>query len=354
MKNVEFFFDYTCPYAYLASTQIEGVCTRGGANLTWKPMLLGGVFRALDVPQVLFKTLSPAKAKHNFADMHRWADLWDVPLIMPAEHPRRSVEALRATLATPEEKQRDVIHAIYKAYWVDGLDIADRDVLADILEACGVDKNLAGPFDDEIKGALRSSTDDAIERGTFGAPATFLDGELYWGQDRLWMVEKALGQEPWWPPVPENSNPVPEVEFYFDVSSPFAYLASTQIERVCAQYGAKLLWKPMFLGGVFKLLEGPIVPLQTFNAPKQRFVAQDVLRWANHWKIPYSWPSTFPMITAKAMRMILSMGQEAGPLVHALYKAYWADDRNINDPEVLTAILRRRIALLCVGSRGRP
>ena len=113
MGGIDFFFDYTCPYAYLAATQIEGVSDRTGQPLNWRPMLLGGVFRALDVPQVLFKTLSPSKARHNFADMNRWADLWNVPLTMPARHPYRSVEALRATLALPEHERPPFIHAMY-------------------------------------------------------------------------------------------------------------------------------------------------------------------------------------------------------------------------------------------------
>src|SRR4051812_21029100 len=95
MAALDFWFDYSCPYAYLASTQVEALAARAHAALTWKPMLLGGVFRAVDTPQNLSEVLVPAKAQHNLADMQRWAALFGVPLAMPAGHPFRTVEALR-------------------------------------------------------------------------------------------------------------------------------------------------------------------------------------------------------------------------------------------------------------------
>lgn len=339
MQQIDFYFDYTCPYAYLASTQIEGVAERTGASLKWKPFLLGGVFRALDVPQVLFKTLSPAKAKHNFADMHRWAELWDVPLIMPSEHPRRSVEALRATLDLPEESRPRFIQAVYRAYWVEGRDIADRAVLRAILDENGYTEASVGPFPTPIKDVLRQITDEAIAKDVFGAPATVVGDELYWGQDRLWMIEESMGKKPFSPPLLNPGPPRKEVEFFFDVSSPFAFLAATQVDAIAKRNGAKVIWKPMFLGGIFKLLGGPTVPLQTFNAPKQRFIAKDLVRWADHWGIPFKWPSQFPMMTVKAMRILLSLGQDCGPLAQRIYQAYWCEDRSIQSLEVLEELV---------------
>src|SRR5688572_5954777 len=91
-KTVEFFFDYSCPYAYLASTQIEALCARVGAALRFRPMLLGGVFRAVGAAQNQAGAMNPEKARHNLADMRRWASLWQVPLSMPEGHPMRTVE----------------------------------------------------------------------------------------------------------------------------------------------------------------------------------------------------------------------------------------------------------------------
>lgn len=198
MPSVEFWFDFSCPYAYLGSTQIEAVARRAAAELSWRPMLLGGVFRAVETPQKLFETLSPPKARHNYADMMRWADVFGVPLVMPSNHPMRTVRALRALLSLPEPAWPPVIHAVYRAYWVHSRDVAERDVVADALAEAGVtggalDRALAANDDPAIKDDLRRRTDEAIARGVFGAPAMFVGDLMFWGQDRLDMVERALG-----------------------------------------------------------------------------------------------------------------------------------------------------------------
>ena len=117
MARLHVWFDYSCPYAYLACTQVEALAKRANAELVWEPMLLGGVFRANDTPQNLFNVLSPQKTVHNGNDMMRWADLFGVPLKMPSAHPMRTVEALRATLATGIDPK--VIHGFYRAYWIE-------------------------------------------------------------------------------------------------------------------------------------------------------------------------------------------------------------------------------------------
>ena len=115
MAHLDFWFDYSCPYAYLASTQVEALAARAGATLTLKPMLLGGVFRANGTPQNLSTVLSPAKARHNMSDMSRWADAFGVPLTMPEGHPLRTVEALRATVLTDVDPA--VMHGLYACSW---------------------------------------------------------------------------------------------------------------------------------------------------------------------------------------------------------------------------------------------
>jgi len=340
MKEVLFFFDYACPYAYLASTQIEDLCNRTGATLTYKPCLLGGIFRALEVPQNLINTLSPAKAKHNLADMRRWADLWGVPFSMHPGHPVRTVEALRATLGAPKEKQPELMRAFYRAYWVDNRDISDRDVISEILTEVGMDGPAScGPFEQDVKDLLRNNTDEALAHGAFGVPAMVYEEQLYWGQDRLWMLEDAIsGEATTW--GPSSESPIKELDFFFDFSSPFAYLGFSRIEELCKRHDTAIRWRPMLLGAVFKSLGGPNVPLATFNAPKQRFVAQDLERWAQHWNIPLSWPSRFPMVTVKPLRIALALGDDMLPFAHACFRAYWSEDKDISDPAVLAEILQ--------------
>lgn len=193
MRTLDFWFDYSCPYAYLASTQVEALAARTGAALAWKPMLLGGVFAANGTPQKLFATLSAAKAAHNARDLDRWADVFGVTLRMPPGHPLRTVEALRATIACGVDPR--VVHALYRAYWVDGRGPSEPATLREVLGAAGhdVDRILAEITLPEAKDDLRKRTDEAIALGIFGAPAFVVDGaRMYWGQDRMHFVERDL------------------------------------------------------------------------------------------------------------------------------------------------------------------
>ena len=200
MKRVDFFYDFSCPYAYLAHTQIEAVCARAGADLVWRPMLLGGVFQAVGTVQVPFAVMSTVKARHNAFDMMRWADHFGVALTMPKAHPNRTVLALRAVLAAGPEAIPRASKALFAAYWVLGRDVARPEVVREALDGAGLDGSalVARADDPEIKAALRTRTDEAIAHGVFGAPAFVVTapgvpGDLFWGQDRLDFVEKALG-----------------------------------------------------------------------------------------------------------------------------------------------------------------
>jgi 2-hydroxychromene-2-carboxylate isomerase len=346
VKRVELYYDYSCPYAYLASTQIEALCARTGAELVWRPMLLGGVFRALGSPDT--PVLAPAKARLNFLDMHRWADWWGVPFAMPPHHPNRTVLGLRATLAAAPDGVARATHALFRAYWAQGRDVSLPEVVRETLDEAGLDgASLVRRADEQaIKDDLRARTDEAVARGVFGAPTMFVtvDGktDAVWGQDRLHFVEKMLGGTP---PVLHPSPPDQplvegrEVSFFFDFSSPFAYLASTQIEAVARRAGAAVRWKPFLLGGLFKAIGQVDVPLFAMPEPKRAMVGPDTARWAEHHGAPFRFPSRFPMNTVKALRMVLQLPEgQRPPLVHALFRAYWAEDRDISDDAELAAV----------------
>ena len=128
-RRLDFFFDFSCPYAYLGSTQVEALAERTGAELVPKPILLGGIFRARGVAQNLAAPLNPAKARHNIADLERWARHFSVPLRFPEGHPRRTVTALRSVLAVGPPSMA-LIHRFYRAYWQEQADLSDRAVVA--------------------------------------------------------------------------------------------------------------------------------------------------------------------------------------------------------------------------------
>jgi len=338
-KTLDFWFDYTCPFAYLGSTQVRALAARMGARLTYKPLLLGGVFRANDTPQKLFDTLSPAKAAHNMDDMQRWARRFGMKLKMPANHPIRSVEALRATLATGNDPR--VIEAFYRAYWVDNADISSRDVIAQVVTSCGHDavKILAAIDTPAIKDDLRARTDEAIALGIFGVPAWIVDGtHLYWGQDRIHFVEGIRASSPHVPvPVPV---PVPDLHVYWDFSSPFAYLGASQVASLSRRTGAHVVWHPLLLGGLFRSLGTPDVPLAGFSPAKQRYYAKDLDRWAAYWGVPFRFPSRFPTQSLRAMRVYVALPESLRAAYRdAAFRAYWADDRDITDDAVLASCI---------------
>jgi len=193
MSEVEVFYDVVCPYAYLGVTQIEAVAERVGATVVWKPFLLGGVLKALG-PVDPNSVMSEPKRRHNFLDMRRWAAHFEVPLNIPEAHPRRTVLAMRALLAAGEADRVSATRALYESYWVRGEDVTDPYVVSAALSREGLDGAacVAGAMEDAIKTELRTRTDEALARGVFGAPTFFVGDEMFWGQDRLDFVERAL------------------------------------------------------------------------------------------------------------------------------------------------------------------
>ena len=342
MHTLDFWFDYSCPYAYLASTQVEALAARTGARLAWRPMLLGGVFAAVNTPQNLMNVLSPAKAAHNGNDMHRWAELFGVPLVMPPEHPMRTVEALRATVACGIDPR--VVHGIYRAYWVEGRQPSDEATLRDVLGRAGHDADavLARARTADAKEDLRRRTDEAIALGVFGAPAFVVDGgKLYWGQDRMEMVERELGGGGGHVYAhaygkDRSGHMGHTLEIYWDFSSPFAYLGQTQAESLAKRTGATLVWRPMLLGGVFKAIGQADVPLFTWSEAKRRYYLEDLHRWAAYWEVPFKFPTRFPMNTLKSLRVWLALPEERrGAYRERTFRAYWGEDRDISDDAVL-------------------
>jgi 2-hydroxychromene-2-carboxylate isomerase len=344
MKTLDFWFDYSCPFAYLASTQVEALAQRTGSKLVYQPMLLGGVFKANNTAQNLSEVLSPPKKKHNEQDMIRWAERWGVPLSKPAGHPLRTVDALRATLAAGIDPK--VVHAFYRAYWVEGRDVSKLETVRAVLEETGHGDAFARL--DQFKDDLRVRTDRAIELGIFGAPTFIVSSqerpvqpgdELFWGQDRLRFVERALGGKPRTPDL-KAPNRKHTLDVYFDFSSPFSYLGLTQAETIATRTGAKLTIRPMLLGAVFKAIGTADAPMLTWSQAKARYYHQDMLRWAKHWGVPLKWPSRFPMNTVKALRVYLALPEERRRAFRdATYKAFWADDRDISSDDVLRELI---------------
>jgi 2-hydroxychromene-2-carboxylate isomerase len=189
MMALTFYYDVVCPFAYLASTQIEAVAARGGVAIDWQPVLLGGVFRAIGQSDVPARAMPPAKQLLNHLDMKRYADIYNVQLRLHPRHPLRTVEAMRLLHTVEGAARTALTHRLYRAYFVDNLDISDRAVLAGIADISNIDSP-------DIKEQLRLATARAVADGVFGVPSFVVEQQgrrfLFWGQDRLLFVEKAL------------------------------------------------------------------------------------------------------------------------------------------------------------------
>jgi 2-hydroxychromene-2-carboxylate isomerase len=190
VKKVEFFFDLSSPYSYLAATQLKPLAARHGAEIAWKPMVLGALFKAVgnDMPARV-----PHKARWMGNDLARWADQYGVPWRWSSHFPINAIKAMRLVLVD-DAKAGDVTLAAFASMWAEDRDITTPEELARIAERGGLDTAaaLAAIETPAIKDRLRANTDEAIARGAFGAPTMFVGDEMHWGNDRLHFVEAAL------------------------------------------------------------------------------------------------------------------------------------------------------------------
>lgn len=192
--DVRFFFDVGSPAAYLAWTQLPEICAKAGARLIYKPMLLGGVFQATGnvSPGAI-----PAKGRYTNHDYVRHARKYGVPFSTNPHFPIITLFLMRVVtgvqLREPERLQ-DLLGSVFKAIWVDALNLNEPELTAQILNDAGFDPQAmqALAADPQVKAALKAATDEAVALGVFGAPTTFVGDEMFFGQDRLEMIREAL------------------------------------------------------------------------------------------------------------------------------------------------------------------
>ena len=191
-KTLEFYFDYGSPYSYLADTQVEAIAKRTGATLARKPMLLGGVFKSTGnhSPAEL-----PQKSAWSGFDMPLWARHYNVPFQRNPFFPINTLALMRGAAAAQIDGNFERYHpAIFKAMWVEGRNLNDIKEVGAVLAAVGLDPQKFGNRiqEQDVKDRLKSTTDEAVARGVFGAPTSFVDGKMFFGNDRLPFVELAL------------------------------------------------------------------------------------------------------------------------------------------------------------------
>ena len=193
-KQVEFFFDFGSTASYVAWTQLPRIAAAAGALIVWRPILLGGVFKATGNASPI---VVPAKGRWMMADMQRCAARFGIPFRMPPTFPVNTLAMMRVAVGMQMRRPADLeryMTAIFEAMFGRGLDMADPAVVAGVLVAAGFDmaEFEALASDPAVKQALMAATDEAVQRGMFGAPAMFVGDEMHFGQDRLDFVAEAL------------------------------------------------------------------------------------------------------------------------------------------------------------------
>ncbi|WP_371355660.1 2-hydroxychromene-2-carboxylate isomerase [Pseudomonas chlororaphis] len=193
-KTVEFFFDLGSPTSYLAYTQLPKICAQTGSQLIYQPMLLGGVFKVTGNASPIS---IPAKGRYMLQDLARYARRYEVPLAFNPHFPINTLLLMRAVTGMQlRHPQRFIafIDCLFRALWVEKRNLNDQDTVAAVLSEGGFDplEVLALTNDEEVKNALKDKTEQALQRGVFGAPSMFVDNQLFFGQDRLDFVLEAL------------------------------------------------------------------------------------------------------------------------------------------------------------------
>ena len=193
-KQVEFFFDVGSPTAYLAWTQLPALCAHAGAALVYRPMLLGAVFQATGNTSPV---AVPAKGRYMGADMARYARRYGVPFAMNPHFPINTLTLMRgaagAQLRAPDRLDA-YLRGVFHAMWVEPQNLNDPATAAKALAAAGFDpaEVMGWANDADVKAALRTTTEEAVARGVFGAPTMFVGDQMFFGQDRLELVREAL------------------------------------------------------------------------------------------------------------------------------------------------------------------
>ncbi|KAK5113695.1 hypothetical protein LTR62_003322 [Meristemomyces frigidus] len=385
----------SCPFAYIASTKIDALALRTGAHILWRPVLLGAIYRATSAPQGAAGSASDVfnatKKSVSGRAFQRTIRRLGVEYNQPPRHPMKTTRALRVLYFATEEQRPVLSKALFRAYWVEGLDVSDADVLVDVVKRSGIAGAVAvvqaiesGRAESPVqRRGLEESTDLVVRRGSPGVPAFWLpaekwidekgvrrQGRLYWGQDRMHFVEAVLrgsnggkdGTElgslspPLQSLIPRSAarSRVPEavevkLEFWYDFSSPWAFLGWTQLARLQRQFGSRLHveMKPFLLGILFREIGAPNTPMSSISEQKRNYSRLDHQDWCRWWNavneqngkpdkpIEFYWADKFPIRTPTVLRAVLVEPR----LVTPLFRACWEQNRDMSSDDVLQQVI---------------
>jgi 2-hydroxychromene-2-carboxylate isomerase len=197
MTEIEFYFDCSSPWTYLAFHNIQPLAAETGATIVWKPILVGGIFNTVN--KTVYESREkphPIKSRYYAKDLKDWARFCGLRISMPPVFPVNSVKAMRGAFVAIEQNcLPQYARAVFETYWGDLQDISQDEVMAGIVRKVGLDhddffQRIASP---DYKDRLRRTTEELIERGGFGSPTMYVAGDdMYFGNDRLPLVRAAI------------------------------------------------------------------------------------------------------------------------------------------------------------------
>lgn len=199
MTRLECFYDCTSPWTYLAFAGLQPIAERFGVEIEWRPILVGGVFNAVNQDLYAEREKGFANKRrmtYMMKDLADWAALRDIEINWPSFHPANAVKCMRGCFVAEEQGCLvDYSRMLFQAYWGRCEDVGEEQVLAGIVEGLGMDPDafLQRIQQQDIKDKLRANTDEVIERGAYGSPTIYINGDdMYFGNDRLPLVERKL------------------------------------------------------------------------------------------------------------------------------------------------------------------
>ena len=195
--KLEFFFDCSSPWTYLAFREIENLCSRQNLQLVWKPILVGGIFNTIN-PSVYESRSNPVRPKASYSkkDLQDWSLIRRIKVNWPDIFPVNSVKAMRGVFfALDKNKVSDYVESVFHSYWTRNLDISSDEVMKRIAQdlAWNSEEFISFINLESTKEALKMNTEELAKRGGFGSPTMFLEGEnMFFGNDRLNLIEEIL------------------------------------------------------------------------------------------------------------------------------------------------------------------
>lgn len=351
MKEVVFYYDVVCPFAFMASKLIEGVARRTGAKIHWKPVLLGGLYKGTHAPQgaagSAYDAMCSAKIKILADDLNRTRlHLGITEGSAPSEHPIRTLTPMRllaAAVHLNEEVGISLTHKLFGAYWVHNKDVREESVLQESASSVGWNVSIDEMINGVGKEKLFQNTQEALERGSFGVPSFWVNDRLFYGVDHLHFVERALGNSSAAPPrfYPPPAEPrKAKLTIYHDFASPWSYIGAMQIPKLLSEVhpvSVEVEWVPIVIGALFKMIGTPVVPMNAISESKRKYGTQDLQDYAEYRGVGFQFTSHFPFRSLLPLRVMVANPDDR--LRRVIYEAGWKYDKDIGDPQVLSSVL---------------